>query len=73
MVWLVFQEAGEKYVYIDERDLLMARLKASMAGHTEGFVECHKLDAKMSKRIPKAAIRRRLSNDEAMRLLQKIG
>jgi hypothetical protein len=43
MVWLVFQEAGEKYVYIEEGDLLMARLKASIAGHTEGFVECHNL------------------------------
>lgn len=73
MVWMVFEIAGEKYVWIEEGDLLMARLKASLAGHTDGFVEAHHLDAKTAKKVPKSALRKKLSSEEAMQLLKRLG
>lgn len=74
MWWMVFEEDGERYVWIEEANNLMtARLKASLAGHTEGFIEGHELDGKTAKKVPKSAVRKRLSSAAAKRLLGKLG
>jgi hypothetical protein len=33
--WIVFEVKGDRYVWIEEGDLLMARLKASLAGQVQ--------------------------------------
>jgi hypothetical protein len=48
-------------------------MRASMAGHIEGFVEAHALDANMAKKVPKSALRKRLASAAAMQLLAKLG
>jgi len=45
-------------------------MRASLAGLDEGnFTEGHELDRKTEKRVPKAMVGRRLSQDETKRLL----
>src|SRR5689334_15864375 len=52
MFWLVFSIDDEKCVWIDEAsDITSARLKASMAGYLDGFVEWHELDEKMARKV----------------------
>jgi hypothetical protein len=47
-------------------------MRAALAGLDEGtFTEGHELDRKTKKQIPKAMIGRRLSQQEAKRLLAK--
>jgi len=49
-----------------------ARVRAALAGLDEGtFTEGHELDRKTAKRIAKPMIGRRLSQEEAKRLLAK--
>jgi hypothetical protein len=49
-------------------------MRASLAGLDEGtFTEGHELDRKTEKQIPKAMIGRRLTQEEAKRLLAKFG
>ncbi len=43
------------------------------AGHTEGFVECCKIDEKTAKTVPKKYVRRVLTADEAQGLLKRLG
>jgi len=51
-----------------------ARLRASLARLDEGtFTEGHELDGRTEKRVPKAIIGRRWSQEEAKRLLAKFG
>ena len=51
-----------------------ARMRAALAGLDEGtFTEGHELDRKTTKQVPKAMIGRRLSQEEAKRLLAKFG
>jgi hypothetical protein len=48
-------------------------MRASLAGLNEGtFTEGHELDGKTEKQIPKAMIGRRLSQEEAKRLLARL-
>lgn len=70
---LVFSIDGEKRVYIVEGGLLMARLKASLAGYSHGFVEGHELDDKMAGKVPKSAVRKLLTTARAQRVLAKLG
>jgi hypothetical protein len=52
--------------------VIHARMRAALAGLDEGtFTEGHELDRKTTKQVPKAMIGRRLSQDEAKRLLAK--
>jgi hypothetical protein len=54
--------------------LVHARMRASLANLDQGeFTEGHELDGKTAKQIPKAMIGRRLSQEEAKRLLAKFG
>jgi hypothetical protein len=49
-------------------------MRAALAGLDEGtFTEGHELDRKTAKQVPKAMIGRRLSQEEAKRLLAKFG
>ena len=50
-----------------------ARIRASLDGLDEGeFTEGHELDRKTERQLPKAMIGRRLSQEEAKRLLAKL-
>jgi hypothetical protein len=49
-------------------------MRASLDGLDEGtFTEGHELDGKTEKQVPKAMIGRRLSQEEAKRLLAEFG
>ena len=51
-----------------------ARMRAALAGLDQGeFTEGHELDGKTERRVPKAMIGRRMSQEEAKRLLAKFG
>jgi hypothetical protein len=51
---------------------LMARMRAALAGLDQGeFTEGHERDSRPAKQVPKAMIGRRLSQEEAKRLLPK--
>ena len=52
--------------------LIVARLKASIAGFDGEFIEAHMLDAKSAKKIPKRMIGRALSLREANALLDRL-
>jgi hypothetical protein len=52
MYWLTFESSRGIEVYIVEaRHLMMARMRAGMAGQQGQFQEGHKLDAKTAKRV----------------------
>jgi hypothetical protein len=73
MFWLTFETSRGIEVYIVEaRHLMMARVKAGMAGQKGQFQEGHKIDAKMAKKIPAKMIGRTLSHKEAFALLKRI-
>ena len=73
LFWIVHETEHGKRVFIQEAGyLLMARLKASMAGFEGKFVEMHELQPQMEKTIPKKMLGRPLSTDEAARLLKKM-
>jgi hypothetical protein len=74
MFWLTFETARGVEVYIIEaRHLMVARVRAGMAGQQGQFQEGHQLDAKTSKKIPAKVIGRTLSHKEAFALLKRIG
>ncbi len=73
MFWLVYQNGkGVEVVVLPASALIYARLDAVNKGLDGGtFKEGHLLDAKLSKRVPKKMIGRRLSPDEAQALLSE--
>jgi hypothetical protein len=72
LFWIVSETDKGKRVFIQESgDLLMARLKASMAGMEGKFVEMHKLEPKMEKAVPKKMRGRMLTPGEAAQLLKR--
>jgi hypothetical protein len=75
LYWLCYRHNNQICVVIEPGDsLIHARMRASLAGLGEGtFTEGHELDSKTQKRVPKGMIGRRLSQDEAKRLLAKFG
>jgi len=75
LYWLCYKHNGKVEVVIQPgQQLMFARVGAGIAGLDEGtFVEGHPLDEKMSKRVPKEMIGRRLAKKEAARLLDRIG
>lgn len=71
LFWIVHETEDGKRVFIQEAgDLLMARLKASMAGFEGEFVEGHELEPKMA--VPEKMQGRPLTADEAGRLLKRM-
>jgi hypothetical protein len=71
LYWLVYRHSNSISVVIEPgASIIHARLRASIAGLDQGeFTEGHELDGKW--RVPKAMIGRRLSQEEAKRLLAK--
>lgn len=71
LFWIVHETEAGKRVFIQEAgDLLMARLKASMAGFEGKFVEGYELEPKMA--VPEKMRGRPLTADEAARLLKRM-
>jgi hypothetical protein len=75
LCWLCYQHNNQISVVIEPgASLIHARLRASLHGLDEGtFTEGHELDGKTEKQVPKAMIGRRLSQQEAKKLLAKFG
>jgi hypothetical protein len=73
LYWLCYRHNNQISVVIEPaQSLIHARLRAALDGLDQGeFSEGHELDRKW--RVPKAMIGRRLSQEEAKRLLAKFG
>jgi hypothetical protein len=73
LYWLCYQHNNQISVVIEPApSLIHARMRASLDGLDEGtFTEGHALDRKTERQVPKAMIGRRLSQEEAKRLLAK--
>lgn len=75
LFWIVHEIDGKPTVFIqDASTLLYARLAAARAGFDApaNFVEAHKLDSKMEKKVPKNMRGRALRPGEAKRLLERM-
>ena len=72
LYWLVYRHNNQISVVIEPgASLVHARMRASLAGLDEGeFTEGHELDRKW--KVAKEMIGRRLSQEEAKRLLAKL-
>jgi hypothetical protein len=71
LYWLVYRHNNQISVVIEPgASLIHARMRASLADLDQGdFTEGHELDRKW--RVPKEMVGRRLSQEEAKRLLAK--
>jgi hypothetical protein len=71
LYWLVYRHNNQISVVIEPgASIIHARLRASLAELDQGeFIEGHELDGKW--RVPKEMVGRRLSQEEAKRLLAK--
>jgi hypothetical protein len=73
LFWIVREIDGERRVMIrEDHAMIFASIRAAMDGFGGSFVEAHRLDAEMAKRIPKAMTRRTLTMDEAAALLDQL-
>jgi hypothetical protein len=73
LFWIVNKHEGARRVFLQEGSyVVMARLKANLAGHEGEFVEAHDLGAAMARKVPKKMIGRVLTADEAEKLLEKM-
>ena len=72
LYWLCYQHQIS-VVIEPEASPIHARMRAALARLDEGnFTEGHELDRKTEKQVPKEMIGRRLSQEEAKRLLAKL-
>jgi hypothetical protein len=73
LYWLCYRHNNRISVVIEPgASLIYARMRAALADLDQGeFTEGHALDSKTEKQVPKAMIGRRLSQQEAKRLLAK--
>jgi hypothetical protein len=73
MFWLTFETSyGIEVRIIEANHLVLARMKAGMAGQRGMFQEGHQLDAKTAKKIPAKMMGRTLTHKEAFALLKGI-
>ena len=74
LYWLFYRVNGRPRVVIQPGSIIHARLKAAMANLADdhNFAEGHELDPETSSKVPKEAIGRRLSHDEADELLEHL-
>jgi hypothetical protein len=72
LYWLCYRHSNQISVVIEPgASPIHARMGAALAGLDEGtFTEGHELDRKTTKQVPKSMIGRRLSQEEAKRLLE---
>jgi hypothetical protein len=75
LYWLCYRHNNQISVVIEPgASLIHARMRAALAELNEGeFTEGHELDRKTEKLVPKDMIGRRLSQEQAKRLLAKLG
>jgi hypothetical protein len=73
LYWLCYRHNSQISVVIEPgASPIHARMRAALAGLDQGtFTEGHELDRGTAKRIAKATIGRRLSQEEAKRLFAK--
>ncbi len=74
LYWLCYRLDGRvSVVILPAYSLIAARLRASLDKLDEGeFGEGHELDEKMALRVPKKVIGKRLTRQEAEKLLERI-
>jgi hypothetical protein len=74
LYWLCYRHNNQISVVIEPgASAIHARMRAALADLDQGeFTEGYELDRKTAKQVPKAMIRRRLSQEEAKRLLAKL-
>jgi hypothetical protein len=72
LYWLVYRHNNQISVVIEPgASIIHARMRAALTNMNEGtFTEGHELDRKW--RVPKEMVGRRLSQEEAKRLLAKL-
>ena len=72
LYWLCYQHNNSVSIVIEpEASLIHARMRAALANLDQGeFTEGHELDRKWQ--VPKEMVGRRLSQQEAKRLLAKV-
>ena len=75
LYWLCYRHNNQISVVIEPgASLIHARMRAALTGLDQGdFTEGYELDRKTTKQVPKAMIGRRLSQEEAKKLLGKFG
>ena len=75
LYWLCYRHNNQISVVIEPgASPVHARMRAALAGLDEGtFTEGYELDRKTIKQVPKAMIGRRMSQEEAKKLLAKFG
>ena len=73
MFWLTYASSRGTEVFIAESGFLMvAKVKAELAGQRGEFQEGHVVDANTAKKIPLDMIGRSLSHKEAFALLKRM-
>ena len=73
LFWLVHEIDDQPCVRIQEGGaLIFAQLNAMKDGFGGSFIEAHRLDAEMAKKIPKAMTGRTLTMDEAAAVLDRL-
>lgn len=73
LYWLVFKRKNDVAVLIQPANhIIMARLRAMIAGIEGEFQEGHRLDAKMARKVPKASIGKLLTASAARSLLKRL-
>ena len=72
LYWLVYRHNNSIFVVIEPgASIIHARMRSAIAGLDEGdFTEGHELDRKM--KVAKEMVERRLSQEEAKKLLAKL-
>jgi hypothetical protein len=73
LYWLVYRHNNQISIVIEPgASLIHARIRAALAGLDQGeFTESHELDRRTEKQVPKEMTGRRMSQEEAKRLLAK--
>jgi hypothetical protein len=73
LFWLVFKRKDDLAVLIQPAGhILMARMRASIAGTEGEFQEGHALDAKTARKVPKAPIGKIMTTKEVRALLKRL-
>lgn len=73
LFWLTYRHENEIMIFIQPAShLLMARIKATLAGVQGEFAKGHQLDETIAEKMPRNCIGRSLSRTAATTLLNKL-